>query len=137
MPKRIRGTVKNNEGVTLPGVIVVPGTYFPDTEYTQAASVQTTDNEGNFEITVDNRETKLSFFTSFLASGLPSTEFTIPTPVPAYWNVILNQTGPVISSGQNVTTPGNKKMNWWPVYAGAGLLALLLIRKMSKKKKRK
>lgn len=134
MAQRISGTVKNNNGVPLPGVIVVPRTYFPDTEFTQVASVQTTDSEGNFNITVDNRETKLSFFASFLASGLPSTEFTIPNPVPAYWNVILNQTGPVISSGQNVSI---KKMSLWPIYAGVGLLAFLLFRKMKKKKGKK
>jgi len=34
-------------------------------------------------------------------------------------------------------TPETKKMNLWPIYAGVGLLALLLIRKMTKKKKRK
>lgn len=34
-------------------------------------------------------------------------------------------------------TPETKKMNLWPIYAGVGLLAFLLIRKMTKKKKRK
>ena len=34
------------------------------------------------------------------------------------------------------TTPETKKINLWPLYAGVGLLALLLIRKMTKKKKR-
>jgi hypothetical protein len=128
--KNIFGYVTDATGVALPGVII--------TAAIDANSYNTTtDTNGNFSLSVPDTETQLNFYTNFLEGGQPYKTFTIPSNLGGVWNIRLNLVGPVISGGNAPATPGNKKMNLWPIYAGVGLLALLLIRKMSKKKKRK
>jgi hypothetical protein len=128
--KNIYGYVTDASGVSLPGVIVAAA-------IVPAEANTVTDANGNFSLSVPDTETQLNFYTSFLEGGQPYKTFTIPSNLGGVWNIRLNLVGPVISGGNAPATPDKKKMNWWPVYAGVGLLALLLIRKMSKKKKRK
>lgn len=112
----------------LPGVII--------TTASNPMTAQTTSDEnGRFTITVPDTETKLQFYAYGLPGGQPYKQFTIPKPL-AYWNVKLAVGGPVISAGNPPATE-KKKMNLWPVYAGAGLLLLLWLRKRKKKRGKK
>ena len=127
MPKRLIGYVTDPSGVPLPGVIVT-------TVNDPNANNTTTDASGLFNLTAPDSETQVNFYAAFLEGGQPFKTFTIPTPVPSVWNVRLNLVGPVISGGN---APAQNKMKLWPVYAGLGLLAFLLLRKMKKKKSKK
>lgn len=91
-------------------------------------------SRGEFTITVPDETTALYFYK--VGTGTEGESyFYIPNPIPAVWNIgLVDRTLPEL-----VIRPEEpeKKMKLWPVYAGVGLLALLLIRKMRKKKKRK
>jgi hypothetical protein len=124
--KNLTGNVKTRDGVPLPGVIVT-GVINPNVSNT------TTDSEGNFLLSVDDNETQVNFYAGFLESGNVYDTYNIPVPFPAVpWSVRLAIKGPEI-----ISEPEKKKMNLWPVYAGLGLLALLLLRKMRKDKKKR
>lgn len=129
MAKTILGYITDETGVSLPGVIV---TAVKD----PANANTTTDTNGNFTLVVPDNETQLNFYTNFLAGGQLYKTFTIPTPTPSVWNIRLQLEGPVISAGNKPATE-KKKTNLWPVYAGAGLLLLLWLRKRKKKRGKK
>lgn len=119
--KTIFGRIATREGVTLPGVIV--------TATSNGNINTTTDDNGNFTLAVPDNETEINIYSSFLDSGKPFDTYTIPTPLPVVWNIRLALAGPVITEEKE----DSKKMKLWPVYAGLGLLALLLL---TRKKKR-
>jgi hypothetical protein len=140
MAQIIYGKVTDESGLGLPGVIVTPTTYMEQQPGEDAAKpIIETSPGGFFMVEIDDRETQLNFYTGFLAGEQPFKTFTIPALAiyPDRWNIRLQLEGPTISAGNAPETTDKKKMNLWPVYAGVGLLALLLIRKMTKKKKRK
>jgi len=118
--KNIYGLIATREGVTLPGVIV--------TSASNGNINTTTDDNGNFSLSVPDSETEINIYSSFLDSGEPYDTYTIPTPLPVVWNIRLALAGPVITAEKE----DSKKMNLWPIYAGLGLLALLLLTKKKK-----
>lgn len=122
--KTIYGRISTREGVTLPGVIV--------TATSNGNINTTTDDNGDFVLAVPDNESEINIYSSFLDSGKPFDTYTIPTPIPAVWNIRLALGGPVITEER--TNP-SKKMNWLPVYAGIGLLALLLLTRKKKRRK--
>lgn len=121
--KTIYGRIATREGVTLPGVIV--------TATSNGNINTTTDDNGDFVLGVPDNESEINVYSSFLDSGKPFDTYTIPTPLPAVWNIRLALGGPVITEER----PNAKKMNWLPVYAGLGLLALLLLTRKKKSRK--
>ena len=123
--KNIYGFVQDKSGVVLPGVIVT-------SKLNPNAANTVTDTNGNFSLSVPDNETELNFYTSFLESNNPFDTYTIPTPIPTVWNIKLNLSGPVITGEKN---DESKKLKLWPVYAGIGLLALLLLTRKKKRKK--
>lgn len=123
--KNIYGFVQDKSGVVLPGVIVT-------SKLNPNAANTVTDSNGNFSLSVPDNETELNFYTSFLESNNPFDTYTIPTPIPTVWNIKLNLSGLVITGEKN---DESKKMKLWPVYAGLGLLALILITRKKKRRK--
>jgi hypothetical protein len=96
--------------------------------------VELSNSRGEFTITVGDNVRELYFYkvgTGSTSEGLSS--FFIPVPTPSVWNVgLLEYTFPEL-----VIRPDKeeKKIKLWPVYAGLGLLALILITRKKKRRK--
>jgi len=123
--KTISGYILDNEtNLPLTGnpVVSALNPYYHNTQ---------SDATGRFSLEVPNEETEIKVYSNFLLSGNEADTFTIPTPIPAVWNIRLSRRNVGISASR--TNP-EKKM--WPYYALGGLALLLIIRKMRKGKKR-
>jgi hypothetical protein len=130
--KTIRGYIYNkNTNAPLENVVIIDRE--PATGGTPVTVLS--NGVGEFSITVDDSIQELFFYkVGTGTSGVSS--FFIPVPTPQIWNIGLDS----YSLPDLVITPEKPektKMNLWPIYAGVGLLAFLLIRKMRKKKSKK
>jgi hypothetical protein len=129
--KQILGTITNAAtGDVVPGAIVSAGS--DSTIYT------TTDESGGYILQIPDNETFVNVY--YIGTGTNGlTSLYIPTPFPAIWNIELqNNTLPelVIRPQDEPTTPTATVKKMWPVYAGLGLLALLLLTRKKKGRKR-
>lgn len=129
--KQILGTITNAAtGDVVPGAIVSAGS--DSTIYT------TTDENGGYILSIPDNETFVNVY--YIGTGTNGlTSLYIPTPFPAIWNIELqNNTLPelVIRPQDEPTTPTATVKKLWPVYAGLGLLALLLLTRKKKGRKR-
>lgn len=129
--KQILGTITNAAtGDVVQGAIVSAGS--DSTIYT------TTDASGGYILSIPDNETFVNVY--YIGTGTNGlTSLYIPTPFPAIWNIELqNNTLPevVIRPQDEPTTPTATVKKMWPVYAGLGLLALLLLTRKKKKGKR-
>lgn len=129
--KQIIGTITNAAtGDVVPGAIVSAGSN--STIYT------TTDESGGYILQIPENETFVNVY--YIGTGTNGlTSLYIPTPFPAIWNIELqNNTLPelVIRPQDEPTTPTATVKKLWPIYAGLGLLALLLLTRKKKSRKR-
>jgi len=119
--KTIYGLIATREGVSLPGLIVTASSN---------GNINTTTNDnGQFSLTVPDNETEINIYSSFLDSGRPFDTYTIPDPIPVVWNIRLALEGPVVVEEKE----DSKKMKLWPWYALGGLALLLLLAKKRKR----
>lgn len=132
--KNLKGYIYNaKSGLPVPQAIVRAG-------QNTANSTQTT-NGGWFELSVDDNET----FIEVYAIGTGDNGYTrlyIPAnlnnlndiPGNTFWNIELVNTPFETETIEYIEKRNKKKL--WPVYAGLGLLALLLLTRKKKGRKR-
>jgi hypothetical protein len=124
--KQLLGTITNAAtGDVITNAIIAAGT--DDTKFT------TTDDNGGYILQVPENETFVRIYA--IGTGRDGySEFYIPTPEPAIWNIELqNNVLPELVIRPK-DEPGKTVKKMWPVYAGLGLLALLLLTRKKKKR---
>jgi hypothetical protein len=123
----IYGRVLDQNGKGIKGVFITPLTF-------ETTGATTTNDEGYFQLPVDERELQANFFYPEYADGSNFKTLSIPSLAssPGKWTIRLQ-----ITNAENTSEPEKKKMNLWPVYAGAGLLLLLWLKKRKKKRGKK